>query len=111
MVIDIIKSSWDVRSCDIIQEKPAIKMSPAVTDAAKILHDYLNERVYSRRTAQEETEKAKETVRFLFHYFTEHKDKLPDEYRIHADTVERGAVDYIAGMTDQYALRLAEELK
>ena len=28
-----------------------------------------------------------------------------------SDTTERRVVDYIAGMTDQYALRLAEELR
>jgi dGTP triphosphohydrolase len=38
-------------------------------------------------------------------------DKLPAEYRLHADNTAQGVVDYIAGMTDQYALRLAEELK
>ncbi|MCK4863720.1 MAG: hypothetical protein KAS25_05450, partial [Dehalococcoidales bacterium] len=33
------------------------------------------------------------------------------EYRLHSDTNERRVVDYIAGMTDHYALRLAEKLK
>ena len=111
MVSDIIRSSWDVRSCDIINEKPAIKMSPAIAAAAKTLNGFLSERVYNPRTAQKETEKAKDVVRFLYRYFSEHEDKLPAEYRRHADTAARGVVDYIAGMTDQYALRLAEELK
>ena len=111
MVSDIIQSSWDVRSCDIIKEKPAIKMSPAVVAAAKTLNSFLFDRVYNLRAAQAETEKAKEVVRFLYRYFTEHTDKLPAEYRRHADTTERGVVDYIAGMTDQFASRLAEELK
>ena len=111
MVKDIVQSSWDVHSSDIIKEKPAIRMSPAVAAAARTLNSYLNEKVYNRQTTQEETEKAREVVRFLYRYFTEHEDKLPGEYKRHADTVARGAVDYIAGMTDQYALRLAEELK
>jgi len=111
MVSDIIQSSWDVRSCDIIKEKPAIKMSPAVVAAAKTLYGFLFERVYNLQTTRAETEKAKEVVRFLYRYFTEHTDKLPAEYRRHADTTERGVVDYIAGMTDQFASRLAEELK
>jgi len=111
MVTDIIESSWDVHSSDIIKEQPAIRMSPAVTAAAKTLNSFLNEKVYNLRAAQEETKKAREVIRFLYRYFTEHEDKLPVEYRRHADTVARGVVDYIAGMTDQYALRRAEELK
>jgi dGTPase len=111
MVSDIIASSWVVRTCDIIKEKPAITMSPQVTAAAGVLNDFLFERVYDLRSNQEETEKAREAVRFLFRYFNEHDDKVPAEYRLHADTREQKTVDYIAGMTDQFALRLFEELK
>ncbi len=86
-------------------------MSPAVLAAAEILRDFLFERVYTPSTGRADAENAKNTVIFLFKYFNEHEDKLPAEYRRHADTTERGVVDYIAGMTDQYALRLAQELK
>jgi len=36
---------------------------------------------------------------------------LPPEYCAYSDDTEQRAVDYIAGMTDQYALRLAEEFE
>ena len=85
-------------------------MSPQVLAAANTLRDFLFERVYNQRSAQEETEKAREVVRFLYNHFNKHEDKLPAEYRLHSDTTERRVVDYIAGMTDQYAMRLAEEL-
>jgi dGTPase len=110
MVCDIIDNSWEVRRCDIITDRPTIKMSLPVLTAANTLRDFLFERVYNQRSAQEETEKAREVIRFLYHYFNEHGDKLPAEYRLHSDTTERQVVDYIAGMTDQYAMRLAEEL-
>jgi dGTPase len=111
MVCDIIDNSWEVRSCDIIKERPAIKMSQQVLAAANTLRDFLFERVYNLRSTQDESEKAREVVRFLYRYFNEHEDRLPAEYRFHSDTTERRVVDYIAGMTDQYALRLAEELR
>jgi len=111
LVSDIIESSWDVRICDIIKEKPAIKMSPPVLTAANALRDFLFERVYNPRSAGAESQQAEEVVRFLYRYFNEHDDKLPAEYRLYSDTTARRVVDYIAGMTDQYALRLAEELK
>jgi dGTPase len=111
MVGDIIKSSWDVRISDIIKEVPAIKMSPRVLAAANILRSFLFERVYNPLSALEETEKASEVIRSLYNYFTRHGDKVPPEYNRPGETIERRVVDYIAGMTDQYALRLAEELK
>jgi dGTPase len=110
MVNDIIQNSWEVRTCDIIKEKPRVKMSPRVMAAAGVLNDFLFERVYNLRSNQEETEKARDVVRFLYRYFNEHDDRVPAEYRLHAETKEHKAVDYIAGMTDQYALRLFEEL-
>jgi dGTPase len=111
MVSDIVQSSWDVRVSDIIKERPAIKMSPAVLVAADEMHEFLSTHVYTPRTERAEATNAKKVVVFLWKYFNKHTDKLSAEYRLHADTIERGVVDYIASMTDQYALRLAEELK
>jgi dGTPase len=111
MVTDIIKSSWDVRICDIIKRKPAIKMSPTVMSVAEKLRDFLFERVYTPSIERADATNAKNVIQFLYQYFNEHPDRLPVEYRRHAESTARGAVDYIAGMTDQYALRLAEELK
>jgi len=57
-----------------------------------------------------EAEKARKVVRSLYEYFNNHEDSLPPEYSIYSDEVARRVVDYIAGMTDQYALNLAAEL-
>jgi dGTPase len=111
MVTDIVKSSWDVRISPKKLKKPAIKMSPEVLGAAETLRDFLFERVYTPSTGRADAENAREVVRFLYAFFMKHEERLPAEYRRHADTTARGAVDYIAGMTDQYALRLAAELQ
>ena len=112
MVSDIIENSWTARGCDkIITGKPAINMSQQVLEATDNLREFLFERVYNLQAAQEEAEKARETVCRLYDYLKEHEDKLPLEYRAYSDDTERRAVDYIAGMTDQYALRLAEGLR
>jgi dGTPase len=110
MVTDIIEHSWDIRTRDKIEERPAVKMGPEVVKAATVLNNFLYQRVYNRASTREETVHARETVRALYEYFTRHEDKLPEEYRLHRDAVERRVVDYIAGMTDQYAINLAEEL-
>ena len=99
LVSDAIDSSW---------EKPVISMSPEVVGAANILRQFLFDRVYS--VAREEAEQAREVVRLLYGHFLKHEEKLPLEYALRDENLERKVVDYIAGMTDNYALRLAEEL-
>jgi len=99
LVLDVINCSW---------EKPVIGMSPEVVEAANILRRFLFDQVYS--VAREEAERAREVVRLLYRHFIEHEGRLPQEYAVRDDTLERKVVDYIAGMTDNYALRLAEEL-
>jgi len=109
MVCDIIEHSWAVTSY-IVEGRPTIGMSPQVLEATNNLREFLFERVYNINAAQKEAEKAREVVRLLYKYFNEHIDKLPPEYSFYSDEPERRVVDYIAGMTDQYALRMAEEL-
>jgi len=111
MVTDIIQSSWDVRVSGKKLKKPAIVMSEQVLAAANTLRDFLFEKVYTPSTGREDAEHARKVVQFLYGYFIKHEEKLPPEYRVHADSTERGAIDYIAGMTDQYAIRLAAELQ
>ena len=107
MVCDIIDQSWSATGL-VGGEAQVITMSPVVLEAANTLRRFLFQRVYEVQTAREETERAKQVVRFLYHYFVKNPAKLPSEYA-RSDDVERGVVDYIAGMTDNYALMLAEE--
>jgi dGTPase len=108
MVVDIIERCYP--SMSDTREKPSITMSPEVLKATDALRDFLFERVYNVRSAQDESEKAREIIRTLYRYFKEHADKMPEEYKFYSDELERRVVDYIAGMTDQYAARMAEEL-
>ncbi len=110
MVSDVIEHSWAV-SGNVTTEQPAIGMSPRVLEATNKLRDFLFERVYHNvRSVQDKQTWAREIVRKLYGYFCQHEDKLPLEYRYPGDEPQRRVVDYIAGMTDQYAIRLAEEL-
>ncbi|HUV75535.1 MAG TPA: deoxyguanosinetriphosphate triphosphohydrolase [Dehalococcoidales bacterium] len=111
LVRDIIDNSWTARGCDkIIKERPSIIMSQTVLEATNNLRDFLFERVYNLQSANEDAKKAREVIYRLYDYFKGHEDKLPLEYRAYSDDTERRVVDYIAGMTDQYALRTDEGL-
>jgi len=109
MVCDIIENSWGVTSyeCTI---NPSIKMGPVVLEATNNLRLFLFDRVYNVQSAREEADKARQVVRKLYRHFSRHPDNMPSEYRLFSDDAERTAVDYIAGMTDQYALKLAADL-
>ena len=110
MVCDIIEYSWPARGEDDTTS-PTISMSPQVLEATNTLRGFLYQRVYDVNAAEEETEKAREVVRRLFRYFLKHEGKLPAEYSSRDEDTERKVVDHIAGMTDQYAIRLGGELK
>ena len=108
MVCDIIENSWSVRDGET--ENPTLAMSPEILEATNNLRKFLFERVYNIRSAQEESERARDIIRLLYKHFNEYEDKMPPEYSYYKDKLERRVVDYIAGMTDLYAMRMAEEL-
>ncbi len=112
MVGDIIDSSWAASGYGKIEiEKPKITMSAGILDATNVLRDFLFQRVYHVKSAEEESDRARDVVCRLYSYFTKHKGGLPPEYLTYSDNTERRVVDYIAGMTDQYAQRAAAGLK
>jgi dGTPase len=66
------------------------------------------ENVYIDSKAKEHEEKAQNMLTQLFLYFKEHTHLLPPEFLVMIDDgelVERVVSDYIAGMTDRYAIR------
>ena len=109
MVCDIIDRSWAVTGLEGTDKPPLIMMSPEVLKAANTLRQFLFQKVYEVQAALKETKRARQVIRFLYKYFVENPEKLPGEYANNND-VERNIIDYIAGMTDNYALRLASEL-
>jgi dGTPase len=62
------------------------------------------------QSAREESEKARVLLRKLYTYLSKHIRLLPAEYRLHGDDKKRWVIDYIAGMTDLYAQKIAGEL-
>ena len=110
MVCDIIAHSWQVSGAVKKATDLGIGLSPRVLKATNILRDFLFDKVYNVQSALEESEKARGVLRYLYDYFLKHPKQLPPEYLLHNDTKWRGVIDYIAGMSDQFALKTAEEL-
>ncbi|MBI2830011.1 MAG: deoxyguanosinetriphosphate triphosphohydrolase [Chloroflexi bacterium] len=112
MVCDIIERSWSVSGyAGISAEHPRVEMGVEALDATYILREFLFQNVYDVQSTQRPAEEARRVVRFLYEYFQKHENKLPMEYASTGTPAEQKVIDYIAGMTDQYALRLVEELQ
>ncbi len=90
--------------------RPKIGMTDKILQLTNRLREFLFEKVYNPTLFTEETQRARQAIYTLFSYFLKHEDQLPKEYRMQDVPVERKVTDYIAGMTDQYALRIAREI-
>ena len=84
-----------------------IYMSPEVAGAMQGLRQFMFQNVYTNPIAKGEETKAKELLERLFVYYLKHIDVLPGYYLQMLEEGEendRVVCDYIAGMTDQYAV-------
>jgi len=102
---------------DIVQNsqgKADIVMSVDIEKAMKHLRTFMFENVYSNPIAKGEEEKAQRLLKGLYHYYSENLKELPDEYHEMMEEKKqskyRVVCDYLAGMTDQYAISQFQEL-
>ena len=92
-------------------EAPTITMSPEVREAMMMLREFMFDRVYLPLGQSAESEAARDIVRTLYYYLVRNPEEVPPPYFGPDTTAEQAAVDYLAGMTDHYAIRLAERQK
>jgi dGTPase len=91
-------------------DQPEIRLSAPVFTALDALRDFMFDQVYLREGAREQNEKAVKLIRDLFAYYLEHPEELPSEYHRSPGDLPTRVADFIAGMTDRYALRTYERL-
>ena len=91
----------DVRSCP-----PLAAFSPAVREEGLELKRFLFQNLYRHYRVERMSGKARRLLRELFEAFTQNPKLLPPEHRERAEAnLYRAVSDYIAGMTDRYAIR------
>jgi len=102
MINDMITASADADT---------IRMSTSVWDAMMELRAFLFENVYFSERAKAEEPKAHKVVQALFaHYLAEPDDLPADERPTDPELAVQAVVDYVAGMTDRFAIREYERL-
>lgn len=105
MVHDVIVNSMN---------HPEIRMSEEVSQAMADLRKFMFQNVYLNSEAKGEEKKAIHLVKQLYEYYTEYPQQMPEKYQL---AIERGEAekeqivcDFIAGMTDHYAVMKYEEI-
>ena len=105
----------DTLTMDIIEnsrEGNAIRQSEHIAQAMAELKQFMFDSVYFNPLAKGEEGKAEDMICLLFDYYAKHTDKLPPEYQdiLVREGAQRAVVDYIAGMTDSYAVETFSNL-
>ncbi len=103
MVSAVISESMD---------KPYIRMEKEKLEATLELRKFLFQNVYHNKIAKAEEDKAIEMLRILYEYFVKNPNEMPGVYfeNTKNEPVERCVCDYIASMTDRYAIDMFREL-
>lgn len=101
LVEAIVKNSDDTIKMDAETEKYYDK-----------LHEFLFESVYKNPVAKSEETKVSGIVEGLIKYFFKNPEKMPEEYLkiAAAEGKECAVTDYIAGMTDHYAVTVFSDI-
>ncbi len=103
-VKDVIKTSQKIDLAEI-------RMSSGISEAIYKLRDFLFERVYESEAIRSEFRKTKKIIEELYFYYLDHTDEIlkavPPEKKIDK---HRMVCDFIAGMTDRFALSTYERL-
>jgi dGTPase len=106
----------DVRSLP----RALIELSPGMREAQAALKGFLRDALYTHPRVRQMTEQARDTVRLLFESLTADYDRMPEEHAAEAKKLaatgdEAGAArvvaDYVAGMTDRFALQARDALR
>ncbi len=105
LIYDIIANS---------EGKNDIIMSPEIEKAMFKLREFMFASVYTNKKAKSQEEQAVRLLKQLFEYYQEHVEQLPKEYYIRIEKLNEPpyqvVCDYIAGMTDRYAVAKFKEL-
>jgi dGTPase len=88
----------------------SVRMDEATLGVMNQLRDFMFEHVYQSAEQQRQQRRAVAVIRDLMDWHLEHPQEIPDSYRQHEAPLVVQAADYIAGMTDRFALATHDRL-
>jgi len=88
----------------------SVTMSPGMSDAFQVYKDFMYDEIYLNPDVKEEFAKSEKILEFLFEFLMKDPEAhIPALYFRRSDPLERVVADFIAGMTDLYAIRFFEQ--
>ena len=119
MVLDVIRTTninlkkIKPRSIkDIYSNKQFIvDFSDEMKKNIKLIKTFLKKNMYNHKQVLVNTNNGKKIVRNLFHYFVNNPKKCMDDELFKNKPTERSISDFIAGMTDRYAINIYDKIK
>lgn len=101
MVMDMVESSMD---------QDRISLSKQTEDTMNLFRRFMFEKVYMAPDLIPDRNKGAYVVKHLFGYFMEHPDQMEETAHINGFYSTQDVVDYVAGLTDNYAIELFKKL-
>ncbi|MFN2334057.1 MAG: HD domain-containing protein [Wenzhouxiangellaceae bacterium] len=86
-----------------------VRMQADVLQAMRVLREFMFERVYLRPEARAQAERARHVIHKLVGYLKHHPAELPQPGHGGEQDLETRVIDYVAGMTDRFALNLHDQ--
>jgi len=108
-VTDLIMNSWDCTGKKS-GNSPYIKMSKEFSTSMTDLRDFMFENFYLPVSNSRQGEIATKIIEILFDYYFENYTEIPSKYLETKQTKEQIISDFICGMTDHYAINIAENI-
>ena len=118
MVSDLITTSKDnihkfnPTSPDEVRAMPSlVKFSLELFKSKQEIKSFLRKSLYEHQQVKDMTNNAQHIIKILFDYFKDDPKRIPKDFKKDTtDTFERTISDYIAGMTDRFAINLHNNL-
>ncbi len=118
LVSDVVDYNWRVATDtgaswrDAVGSGKAIGLSPPTLELMNGLREFMFKNVYTESQAKADVPKTKFVIHALFEHFCQRPELMPAEFQANPreETLERRVADYVAGMTDRYAVKVFTEI-
>lgn len=87
-----------------------VMMDEPTLDVMNELREFMFRNVYLSAEAEEQKHRAITVIRNLTDHYAAHPDEIPDTYKVDDTDDLTRAIDYVAGMTDRFALSIHDDL-
>lgn len=119
MIDDLVKTTdmnianGNINSPDDVYSQPDVlaKFSSDIKGSVSELGTFLMDRYYQSSQVSKYNKQGVEVVTYLFNYYYDHSEDMPEEFQARLNEEERHVVvkDYVSGMTDRYAIKKYEK--